>query len=65
MARTHFSGPVAVKDETGKYVDLTANPKQPDIPDITTDMSDDPNDDELKQKINAILAALRGARIIG
>jgi len=65
MGRTHFSGPVAVKDEHGKWVDLTANPKQPDIPDITTDMSEDPYAEELKQKINEILAVLRAANIIG
>lgn len=34
MGRTHFTGPVAVQDETGKFVDLTANPKQGAIADI-------------------------------
>ncbi|GAB7387356.1 hypothetical protein BSNK01_11920 [Bacillaceae bacterium] len=43
---------------------LTVNPIQPAIADITTDMSADVNDNELKNKINEILAALRNANII-
>ncbi len=59
MAATHFSGPVYAKGQ-----ELTANPKQAAIASITTDMSNDPNDNELKTKVNAILAALRAANII-
>lgn len=59
MGGTHFSGPVYAGGEA-----LTSNPQQAAIADITTDMSFDPNDNELKGKINAILAALRAAKII-
>ena len=56
---THFQGKVFAEGS-----ELTSNPKQDAITDIATDMSDDANDNELKGKVNAILAALRSANII-
>jgi hypothetical protein len=48
----------------GTRRELTSNPKQSAIASITTDMSANPNDNELKNKINEILLALRSANII-
>lgn len=64
MPDTHFQGRVFDRGNSGSGKELTSNPKQGAIADITTDMSVDPNDNELKGKINAILAALRSANII-
>lgn len=64
MPDTHFKGKVFDQGNSQSGKELTSNPKQGAIADIVTDMSADPNDNELKGKINAILAALRSANII-
>ncbi len=63
---THFQGKVYAEkaDNPPDGLELTDNPVQAAIADITTDMSADANDNELKGKVNAILAALRSANII-
>lgn len=65
-----FAGIVTKAKDANNVVWLWFAPQQPAfeqgvaVADITTDMSADANDNELKNKINELLAALRAANLI-